>query len=45
MFGIDPKMIAQVSAKADEFLVELRRLNDNLEALRRDREAGKGSGA
>ena len=40
MFGLDPKAIGHVAETIEklggEFLVELRRLNDNLEALRRD---------
>ena len=40
MFGLDPKAIGQVAETIErlggEFLLELRRLNDNLEALRRD---------
>lgn len=40
MFGFDPKQLAAaaelVERMGGEFLVELKRLNDNLEALRRD---------
>jgi hypothetical protein len=43
MFGLDAKTLGQVAelaakleATGGEFLLELRRLNDNLEALRRD---------
>lgn len=43
MFGLDAKAIGQIAELAGkleqlggEYLVELRRLNDNLEALRRD---------
>ena len=43
MFGLDPKLLAQLppmlerlEAAAGAWLLELRRLNDNLEALRRD---------
>ena len=36
MFGITPQAIEALGAKADAFLLELRRLNENLEAIRRD---------
>jgi hypothetical protein len=36
VFGLGPKEMGQLIETADAFLAELRRLNDNLEALRRD---------
>jgi hypothetical protein len=42
MFGLDPRQLAAVLELAQQLLVELRRLNDNLEAQRDQAEDGGG---
>lgn len=39
MFGFDAKTLATAVELAEKFLAELRRLNQNLEQMKRDRDA------